>query len=81
MYHELYRGILHFGGYSYIGGIVMLIGIILVGLLIFLLVKNNKSNISFANTNNSESILKERLAKGDISEDDFDRLIKKLKKT
>lgn len=55
----------------------MFVGLLLVALIVYLIVKNNNTNFSF---NNAESILKERLAKGEISEEEYDKLINKTRK-
>ena len=77
MWYGFCRNAFSFGRFHYMGGLYMLIGLLLVALVIYLLVKNNKSGLSL---NNSETILKERLAKGEINEEEYDSLIKKVKK-
>ena len=69
----------------------MLIGIVLVGVIIYLLVRNNRhaergNQDGYGNTSgfdsrtaDPEQILKERLAKGEIDEETFDSLMKKLR--
>ena len=80
MHHELYRGFYSLGGLNYTGGIIMFIGVLLVGVIIYLLVRNNKVNNVFSNSNSSESILKERLASGDITVEEYENIIEKIKK-
>ncbi|MEX1377517.1 MAG: SHOCT domain-containing protein [Eubacteriales bacterium] len=55
----------------------MFLGLLVVVLVVYLLVKNTKPSL---NSDNSESILKERLAKGEINEEEYDSLIKKVRK-
>jgi|GEM_PF-943744 len=75
------RGMGFFSG----GGSFMLILTILLivglGIIIFNLVKNKKgidSLISSGGSRESMEILKKRLARGEISEDEYDRLKEKL---
>ena len=77
MWYGFCRGIFNIGKFNYLGGVYMFIGLLIVALVVYLIVKNNNSNFSF---NNAESILKERLAKGEISEEEFDKLLKKTRK-
>ena len=69
----------------------MLVGVVLVGAVIYLLVINrqrlgntNANGNTTANTNENaepaQAILKERLAKGEIDEETYDSLLKKLNK-
>ncbi len=92
--YEFCRGIVGrygIGGFSWFGGIAMLIGVVLVGVIVYLLVSNrqrlsNTNANTGANTNTStntdsaQTILKERLAKGEIDEETYDSLLKKLNK-
>lgn len=67
----------------------MLIGVILVGVIIYLLVKKDHQsgnrnqadggNDSGFGNQTPEEILKERLAKGEIDEETFENLMKKVK--
>jgi len=79
MYHSLYRGVYTLGGFNYLGGIIMFIGIILAAVIIYLLIKNSKSKITFNNSDSSASILKERLANGDITPEEYDNILNKIK--
>lgn len=77
MWYGFCRNIFSFSKFNYLGGIYMFVGLLLVALIVYLIVKNNNTNLSF---NNAESILKERLAKGEISEEEYDKLINKTRK-
>lgn len=70
------------GGYGmagtwWMGGIAMFVGVILVGVVIYLLVNNNR-HTSGRHTSEAQDILKERLAKGEIDEETYERLLKKV---
>ena len=90
--YEFCRGIVGrygIGGFSWFGGIAMLVGVVLVGVIVYLLVSNrqrlgntNANTGASANTNaeSAQAILKERLAKGEIDEETYDSLLKKLNK-
>lgn len=74
-----------FGGYGWsemwwIGGIAMFIGLILIGVVIYLLVSNSRRSAG-GNISEAADILKERLAKGEIDEDTYEQLLKKINKT
>lgn len=71
------RNFFIFDRFHYLGGVYMFVGLLLLALVVYLIFKNNNTNFSF---NNAESILKERLAKGEISEEEYDKLIKKTRK-
>ncbi len=60
------------------GWLTMFIGIALVAVIVYLLVRNSKAKTAVSDS--SEAILKERLAKGDINEEEYTNLLKKLKK-
>ena len=64
-------------GLNWIGGIAMLIGLVLVGIVIYLLVHNSRNTAS-GHTSDAPDILKERLARGEIDEDTYERLLKKV---
>lgn len=71
-----------FGGYGFgetwwIGGIAMFIGLILIGVVIYLLVSNTRRTGS-GRASEAADILKERLAKGEIDEETYERLLKKI---
>ena len=81
--YEFCRGI--FGGYgingfNWFGGVAMLIGVILVGVVIYLLVSNNNRHTTNRSTTDAQDILKERLAKGEIDEETYESLLKKIQK-
>ena len=88
--YEFCRGIMGrygMGGFSWFGGIAMLVGVVLVGVVIYLLVSNRQrqgnanANVNTnANAESALTILKERLAKGEIDEETYDSLLKKLNK-
>ena len=77
MWYGFCRNAFSIGRFHHLGGIYMFLGLLLVVLIVYLIVRNGKPNTAL---NNSESILKERLARGEISEEEYDNLIKKLKK-
>ncbi len=79
MHHALYRGLYTLGGLNYTGGIIMFIGILLAAVIIYLLVRNNKSKLTFGSSDDSVSILKERLANGEISAEEYDSILNKIK--
>ncbi|WP_058308788.1 SHOCT domain-containing protein [Gracilibacillus massiliensis] len=65
------------------GGIVFTLFIIIIIVLIvmvsiWMFKTNNKQNYKEGNDNESLNILKQRLAKGEISEEEYDRLKNKL---
>jgi len=77
MWHGLCRYAFSFGRFNFFGGQFMLIGFLLMALIVYFIVRNSKTSLYF---NNSEAILKERLAKGEINEDQYENLLKKVKR-
>jgi len=76
-----FNGFDGFGGFNWIGGAIMFVGVLLVGLIIYLLVRNNRNNVAriFQNTSSARNILDERLANGEIDVTAYDELSKKIK--
>ena len=70
---------MHFG---YGGGMFMMfIFIIVIGLIIYFIFNNTKSNrYNGGVSENSLEIIKERFAKGEITEEEFDKMKKALKR-
>ena len=64
-------------GIHWMGGIAVLIGLVLIGVVIYLLVNNRRYTAS-GHTSDAPDILKERLAKGEIDEETYERLLKKV---
>jgi len=66
-------------GYNFwfIALIVLIIILIIIGIM--LLVKNSRNKNEAPTSSTAFKILKERLAKGEIDEDEYDRLKEKLK--
>lgn len=76
----LYRGL--YGGYGmntfgWIGGIAMLIGVVLIGVVIYLLASSPRRTAN-RYAADAVNVLKERLAKGEIDEETYERLLKKI---
>ena len=71
-----------YGAYGnwWIGGIAMLIGVILIGVVIYLLV-NNSRHTGSKQSSDALDILKERLAKGEIDEETYEQLLKKISRS
>lgn len=76
MWNEFCRGVLGFGRFNWMGGVYMLIGLILIVVVLYFAF--NKKGVNISSSNNAEEILKERLAKGEIGEEEYDNLSKKL---
>ncbi len=76
----LYRGL--YGGYGmttfgWIGGLAMLIGVVLIGVVIYLLASSPRHTANRYAVD-AVNILKERLAKGEIDEETYERLLKTI---
>ena len=80
MWYGFCDGAFNLSRFHYIpgGGLTLLIGIVLAAIIVYLLIRNGKSKS--AASESAEAILKERLAKGDITEEEYSKLLKKLKK-
>ncbi|UOQ83969.1 SHOCT domain-containing protein [Gracilibacillus salinarum] len=73
------NGSVGFMGGGFIFTLFMIIVIVLIVMVsIWMFKTNNKQNYKKGNDNESLNILKQRLAKGEISEDEYDRLKNKL---
>lgn len=70
-------GVYGWNGTWWIGGIAMFAGLILIGAVIYLLV-NQAHRSAGGRTSDAADILKERLAKGEIDEETYERLLKKI---
>jgi len=69
----------HMMGYGYGGGFMWLIGLVLVGAVIYFLLKASKSKGSNGSVMETPlDILKKRYAKGAIDKEEFDRRKKDL---
>ena len=92
MNHMMYNGAM--ARFPFAGGIFFIVFLALVALVVILFIKNRKlkknvgttgganalTKISATdNANNPEAILKERLSKGEIDEEEFDKLLLKIK--
>lgn len=55
----------------------LIIGLALIGVIVFLIIRNSKLK---KNSNSSENILQERLAKGEINPEEYENLKAVLKK-
>ena len=69
-------------GYGYGGGIFMMFMFaIVIGLIIYFIISNTKSNrYTGGNSETSLDIAKERFAKGEITEEEFEKMKKALKR-
>jgi uncharacterized membrane protein len=74
------RSLFGLGGYGigtgWIGGLIMFVGLILIGVIIYFIVKSSHTNRFVSN---AQTILDERLAKGEIDEDTYQNLSKKIR--
>lgn len=80
MWYGFCRNLFGVNGFNWIGGVIMFLGLIAVGVIVYLILKNKDSKI-FHSANEKASpqdILKQRLAKGEINEDTYNRLLKKI---
>ena len=68
-----------FGIMFILGGIVSVVLVILVLYFIFKVLFENDNNIFPSNSYKAEQILKERLARGEISEDEYNNLMRKIR--
>ena len=80
MWYGFCRDAFNISRFHYIPGgwLTLLIGAVLAGIIIYLLIRNGKSKSAVSES--TEAILKGRLAKGDINEEEYENLLKKLKK-
>jgi putative membrane protein len=72
----------HMMNFGFGGGIFMMfIFAIVIGLIIYFVITNTKSNRSAGGSNETSlDIIKERFAKGEISEEEFEKMKKTLKR-
>ncbi len=78
--YEFCRSLFGAGGYGigtgWTGGLIMFFGLILLGVIIYFIVKSSHAN---RYVSNAQTILDERLARGEIDEDTYQNLSKKIK--
>jgi uncharacterized membrane protein len=69
-----------FGGYGigmgWTGGLIMFLGLILLGVIIYFIAKGSHAS---RYVSNAQTILDERLARGEIDEDTYQNLSKKIR--
>ncbi|MGQ9614883.1 MAG: SHOCT domain-containing protein [Spirochaetota bacterium] len=68
-----------FSGFPFLGLVFGIVLLVLVAYLIVLIVKKLKSNSYHYNQEDPLTILKRRYAKGEISRDEYDAIMNKLK--
>lgn len=56
----------------------MFLGIIIIGIIVYLLVRDNSYKNKNLSSSNAQNILKERLAKGEIDEATYESLLNKI---
>lgn len=67
-------------GSALVGGIIQMLFLLVVIILVFLLIKRSNHLFGSENYSRSEEILKERFAKGEITEEEYKKMKDVLKK-
>lgn len=80
MWYSVCRNLYRINNFNWIGGGVMFLGLIAVGIIIYLLFRNKNYKVfqSANETFSAQEILKQRLAKGEIDEDTYNNLKDKI---
>lgn len=79
MFTGFCRGLYDIRGINWTGGGLMFLGIIIIGIIVYLLLRDNNKNKNLSSSN-AQDILKERLAKGEIDEAMYESLLNKINK-
>lgn len=80
MFAGFCRGLYGSRGFNWTGGGLMFLGVIIIGIIIYLLIKDNSNKNKNLSSSNAQNILKERLAKGEIDEATYENLLNKINK-
>jgi len=74
------RYIGYYPHHFYGGGLMMILGIVLIGLLVYWLVKKSTASAGAVNSSKALDLLDEKFALGEISDEEYSKKKKLLKK-